>query len=395
MFPFLDLSIVNRPYADAINTAIRSIVATGPYIGGNVVKEFESNLSYFLARNGLNEEQAGEEKENPGSLPLPRVVGVSNGLDALRLILRAYIEIGRINHGDEVIVPANTYIASVLAITDAGLVPVLAEPSPLTLNLDTARLERYLTPRTRVVMPVHLYGRVCWDDNLKKFARENNLLVVEDNAQGIGAVAATDGLNGCRSAGALGHAGAFSFYPTKNLGAMGDAGAVATFDPELATAVRALANYGCDSRYHNIYEGFNCRLDPIQAAVLNVKLPDLNHVNAQRRLLADIYRENIQSPYITLPAPTDTPLEHVYHQFIILASNRQRLLRYMTEHGIGHDIHYPTAPHRQPCYQRLNADHSKLKITDELSSKVVSIPISSCTSENDALEIAKLLSQFQ
>lgn len=372
-YTFLDLGKVNAPYMNRIEDALLRVARSGRYVGGPEVEALETNLAR-LEGEGLH------------------AVGLSNGLDALRLTLRAWVVMGKLKEGDEVIVPANTYVASVLAIVDAGLTPVLAEPSEQTLNLDTARLNEYLTPRTRAVMPVHLYGRVCWDDDLKRFAEDNGLLILEDNAQAIGAIATVDGLNGSRVTGALGHAGAFSFYPTKNLGALGDAGAVVTPDSELASTVRALANYGSDRRYHNIYAGFNCRLDPVQAAVLNAKFPNLELENLRRRAVAEIYRTQITNPAIILPIDNTPGKDHVFHQFVVRVKNRDSFLRYLEENGIGYDIHYAVPAHLQPCFATL--PHAPLPITEKLASEIVSLPISSCTSPTDAAEIASILNRF-
>ena len=251
-YPFLDLATVNAPYADELRRAALRVVDSGRYIGGCEVEAFEA----ALARN----------------TGVPYAVGVSNGLDALRLIFRACIELGRLRLGDGVIVPANTYIASVLAVTDCGLTPVFVEPDERTLNLDTSLVEKALDENVKAILTVHLYGRACYDSTLADVARRYGLIVVEDNAQAIGADASVASPAGTYRTGSLGDAAAFSFYPTKNVGALGDAGAVTTRDPEIANVVRALANYGSDRRYHNIYEGFNCRLDPILAAFLNIKL---------------------------------------------------------------------------------------------------------------------------
>lgn len=372
-YTFLDLGKVNAPYMNRIEDALLRVARSGRYVGGPEVEALETNL-VRLEGEGFH------------------AVGLSNGLDALRLTLRAWVVMGKLKEGDEVIVPANTYVASVLAIVDAGLTPVLAEPSVQTLNLDTARLNEYLTPRTRAVMPVHLYGRVCWDDDLKRFAEDNGLLILEDNAQAIGAIATVDGLNGSRVTGALGHAGAFSFYPTKNLGALGDAGAVVTPDAELASTVRALVNYGSDRRYHNIYAGFNCRLDPVQAAVLNAKFPNLELENLRRRAVAEIYRTQITNPAIILPIDNTPGKDHVFHQFVVRVKNRDSFLMYLEENGIGYDIHYAVPAHLQPCFATL--PHDPLPITEKLASEIVSLPISSCTSPTDAAEIASILNRF-
>ena len=367
-YPFLELGPVNAPYFGEINEAVRRVVESGRYIGGEECLKLEENLCRLTGAK--------------------YAVGVSNGLDALRLILRAWVINGDMQPGDEVIVPANTYIASVLAITDARLTPVVAEPSATTLNLDIDRLEALITPRTRAVMPVHLYGRVCWSEKLGDIARKYNLKVIEDNAQAIGAT--WQGV----STGNLGDAAAFSFYPTKNIGALGDAGAVTTSDARLAETVRALANYGAERRYHNIHAGFNCRLDPMQAAVLNVKLPHTSEENGLRRRLAAIYRSEIKNPLITLPeSPTD-PREHVYHQFVILCDERERLMAWLGENGVGCDIHYATPVHRQPCYADTLGRES-YPVAEQLADRVLSLPITRCTSPDDAHAIAAIINDFK
>lgn len=371
-YPFLELGTVNAPYFDEIEDAVRRVVRSGWYIGGKEVESFEAALC--------------------GLTGAPYSVGVSNGLDALRLILRGYIEIGDMAPGDEVIVPANTYIASVLAISDAGLKPVLAEPDALTSNLDTSLLERYLTPRTRAVMPVHLYGRVCWDSRLKKFAVRNGLKVIEDNAQAIGAVSPESGLYGHSVTGALGDAAGFSFYPTKNVGAMGDAGAVTTHDARLAAAVRALANYGSDRRYHNLYKGFNCRLDPVQAAILKVKLAHVDEENAIRRGIAGVYVNGIVNRKVRLPQLVNG---HVFHQFVVHVDDRAAFTSHLDANAVGWDMHYATPPHRQPCYADLWHDGAlDLPVTEHLAETCVSLPITRCTSLSDAGEIAAIINEF-
>jgi dTDP-4-amino-4,6-dideoxygalactose transaminase len=322
----------------------------------------------------------------------PHAVGVTNGLDALRLIFRAYIELGRLHRGDEVIVPANTYVASILSVTDNGLVPVFVEPDPITLNLDTQRIEQAITPRTRAILPVHLYGRVCWDNTIADIARTHNLIVVEDNAQAIGAEANCDGLFGSRNTGALGHAGAFSFYPTKNIGALGDGGAVVTNDPALADAVRALRNYGSDRQYHNIYKGLNCRLDPMKAAVLTIKLRHLQEENQLRRDRAAIYNAQINNPAVQKPQflPDN---QHVWHQYIVRVDNRDHFRKYLLDNGVETAVHYATPPHRQPCYAEYS--HLSLPITDEIARTVVSLPITRTTSLADAATIAAIITGYK
>lgn len=372
--PFLDLHRLNAPYMERLQAAAARVVTSGRYIGGTEVDEFERRLA--------------------GYQNIPRVVGVSNGLDALRLILEGYKTLDRLRPGDEVIVPANTYIASILAITHAGLTPVAVEPSAETLNLDTGLIEQAITPRTRAIMTVHLYGRTCWDERLAEIARRHSLLVIEDNAQGIGAVSdGTPAIHGdSLKTGSLGDAAAFSFYPTKNLGALGDAGAVATHDAELAAAVRALANYGSDRRYHNIYQGFNCRLDPMQAAMLNVKLGTLDADNERRRKIVSLYTQLVNNEALKLciasPAATCN-----YHQFIVLSDRRDALRSHLESMGIGTDIHYATPPHMQPCYQGTYGD--SFPVTERLANSVLSLPIAPYLTDDEIATVADALNSFR
>lgn len=374
-YPFLSLGQINAPYMAQIKEAVDRVIDSGRYVGGE---------ECALLEGGLMQLTGGRY-----------AVGVSNGLDALRLILRAWVDRGDLSHGDEVIVAANTYIASVLAIIDAGLTPVLAPVDPLTLNLDTSRLAESLSERTRAVMPVHLYGRACWDEALADFVRCHGLLVIEDNAQAIGAVATVDGLSGSRITGGLGHAGAFSFYPTKNLGAMGDAGAVVTGDEDLANRVRALSNYGSDRRYHNIYIGANCRLDPVQAAVLNVKLPYLPRENDHRRVIAGVYDGMIVNPAVIKPLTGGDDM--VWHQYVVRCGERDALQKYLSEHGVATDIHYAVPPHRQPCMAGIafRSAGDALQQAEAIGATVLSLPVSSCTSVDDARAIAGIINKFE
>ncbi|MDE6270456.1 MAG: DegT/DnrJ/EryC1/StrS family aminotransferase [Muribaculaceae bacterium] len=372
-YTFLDLYEVNRPYLEAIGEAIQEVVASGRYIGGPRCEAFENKLARIT----------GTEY----------AVGVSNGLDALRLILRAYIELGRLTPGDEVLVAANTYIASVLAISDAGLKPVLVDADERTMNMSAEAARRAMGPRTRAVMPVHLYGRVCWDEKLKSLAEDNNLVVVEDNAQAIGARSVVAGVHeGKFNTGALGHAAAFSFYPTKNIGAMGDAGAVTTDDAELAATVRALANYGSNVRYHNIYKGYNSRLDPVQAAVLNAKLPYLDAVCAEREAVACAYLDAIVNPYVQLPLHAGDRTS-VWHQFVIRCDTRDDLREYLAANGVQTDINYPTPIHKQPCYEAEFAGQN-FPVAEQLCRTLLCLPVSSCTSTADAREIAAIINRY-
>lgn len=377
-YPFLDLATVNAPYLEELELAALRVVRSGRYIGGEEVDALEHRIA-DIART-------------------PHAVAVSNGLDALRLILRAYIEMGRLHPGDEVIVPANTYIASVLAISDAGLTPVLAEPDALTSNLDIHKASRLVGSRTRAIMPVHLYGRVCFSEELADIATRHNLLVIEDNAQAIGATSDVAGLYGTLATGGLGHAAGLSFYPTKNVGALGDAGIVTTHDPELAATVRALANYGADRRYHNLYCGFNCRMDSIQAAMLMVKLSHLDEENDYRRHIASVYCSAITNPDISLPAFTP---DCVFHQFVVHTPHREAFTAWLDANGIGWDMHYATPPHRQPCYMQPRLTNAPvlppdgLPVTERLADTCVSLPISRCTSPDDAHRIAEIINGFQ
>jgi dTDP-4-amino-4,6-dideoxygalactose transaminase len=370
-YPFLNLATVNEPYMNELVEASERVIRSGRYVGGPEVESFEQELA---ASNGSK-----------------YAVGVGNGLDALRLILRAYIELGYLHEGDEVIVPSNTYIATVLAISDNGLLPVFVEPDFATHNLDSSLIERSITARTKAIMTVHLYGRISFDDTLVDVAKRFGLLIIEDNAQAIGAVSAVAGINGSHVSGALGNAGAFSFYPTKNTGALGDAGAVTTDNPHLADAIRALRNYGSDCLYHNKYCGYNSRLDPIQAAMLRVKLSHIDEENNRRRAISAVYDANISNHKVVKPQYDSLP-SNVWHQYIVRVPNRSHFREYLLQNGVETAIHYPTPPHLQPCYRQYAKLH--LPIAEQLASEVVSLPISRCTSESDAAEIAQIINAY-
>lgn len=367
---FLDLASVNRKYATLLKSAAGIVIDSGRYIGGSEVNAFEQALARLCE--------------------VPYAIGVSNGLDALRLIFRAYILLGTLQRGDEVIVPANTYIASVLAITDAGLIPRFVDPDPLTHNLCGRTLREALTSRTKAILTVHLYGRIAWDSDMAELARLHHLLVIEDNAQAIGAKALTAGLYDTHGSGSLGQAAAISFYPTKNLGALGDAGAVVTHDARLAEAVRALSNYGADTQYHNIYRGFNCRLDPMQAAMLNAKLPYLDDEIRHRRMIAGKYLSEIKNPCVKLPERAMQ--ESVWHQFVVRVDDRVRFREYLRNHGIFTGVHYPVPVHKQPCY----ADYAKLHlpVSEMLAEQVTSLPINNAVSASDAAKIACIINGY-
>lgn len=372
-YKFLDLGVVNAPYASAIKNIMAEVVDSGRYIGGPAVEKFERDLRHSL------------------DVPDAYVVAVSTGLDALRLILRAYMEMGRLSPGDEVIVPSNTFIASVLAITDNGLVPRFVEPDTGTANLDSSLIERAITSRTKVLMPVHLYGRVAWDEDIKEIARRYNLIVVEDNAQAIGAKSTMKGLYGGSMAGDLGDAAGFSFYPTKNIGALGDAGAVMTRDAELARVVRALGNYGSEKQYHNIYAGLNCRMDPVQAAILSYKLGYLEEENGHRQRVAETYEREIANPAVIKPPFTNRG-DCVWHQYVVRVEDRDAFREYLIERGVETGIHYPVPPHRQQCYREYSS--LQLPVAERLAREVVSLPVSRCTSIEDAESIAKIINGY-
>lgn len=366
-YPFLDMRRLTAPYAEEMGEACSRVIASGRFLHGPETEAFERELA-----------------ESCGTA---HCVATSNGLDALRLCLRAWVETGRMRPGDEVIVAANTYVASVLAITDTGLVPVLVEPDEETMNIDPERAESAIGPRTRAIMEVHLYGTPARHSLLRETAARHGLLIIEDNAQAIGATTA----DGLRVTGSLGDAAAFSFYPTKNIGALGDAGAVTTGDADLAAAVRAIANYGSDRRYHNIYAGLNSRLDPVQAAVLKVKLPHLEEENALRRRNAAVYDREISNPAITKPLFADD-LSSVWHQYVVRTDNRDLFRQYLSENGVESDVLYPTAPFDQPCYAgRYNTD---CPIARRIAETVVSLPVSRCTTPGDASEIAAIINAY-
>ncbi|EIA10220.1 DegT/DnrJ/EryC1/StrS family aminotransferase [Flavobacterium frigoris] len=365
MIKFLDLQKINGQYAEELKKAAAEVIDSGWYLLGEQVKQFESSLEVF--QEGGN------------------AVAVANGLDALRLIFKAYIELGLMKQGDEVIVPANTYIASVLAITDNGLIPVLVEPDLSSYNLDLNLIENKITAKTKAIMVVHLYGRVCWGSELVALAEKHNLKIIEDNAQAIGAR-----FNGVRT-GNLGDAAGFSFYPGKNLGALGDAGAVVTKDVELAETVRTLANYGSSQKYVNRYQGLNSRMDEIQAAFLNVKLRYLEAETQGRRAIAAYYIANIKNSKIILPS-LDEVDGHVWHVFVIRCNKRDELQAYLQEHGIQTLIHYPIPLYKQECYSYMSA--ISLAITEQIHAQVLSLPISAVIDTDEILKVVAVLNAF-
>ena len=370
-YPFLDLALTNAPYIDELKAAANDVIESGRYLHGKQTELLEQEIAQLCQAQ--------------------HCVSVSNGLDALKLILRAYKEMGVMHDGDEVIVPANTYVASVLSISDNGLTPILCDISEDTMNMDTSLLDSLITSRTRAIMPVHLYGTPCWDNELVRVAREHDLRIIEDNAQAIGAVSNTAGLSGTFITGGLGDAAGISFYPTKNLGALGDGGAVVTSDDTLAATVRALANYGSDRRYHNIYQGYNCRLDEIQAAMLRVKLRYLENENSTRAAVARAYRDSINHPRVKAPLIFEG-IKQTWHQYVVRVEGRDDFRAYLEGQGIGSDIHYAVPPHLQPCYHDL--EHAPLPVTERLADEIVSLPIAHPITPDDALAIAEVINRY-
>lgn len=370
MIKFLDLQKINAQYADELKQAAADVIDSGWYLLGERVKLFEANLAAYVG--------------------VKHAIGVANGLDALRLILKAYIEMGVMHEGDEVIVPANTYIASILAISDNRLKPVLVEPDINSYNLDITLVEKHITPRTRAIMVVHLYGQTCWSEQLEALAQRYNLKIVEDNAQAIGA-----SCNG-KNTGTLGDAAGFSFYPGKNLGALGDSGAVTTNDDELARLVRLLANYGSAKKYLNEHRGLNSRLDEMQAAFLDIKLKHIDAENKRRREVAQYYMEHIKNPAIILPGTTagDGAIsdDHVFHLFVIRTANRDKLQAHLTENGVQTLIHYPIPPHKQQAYSYLS--NMELPLTEKIHHEVLSLPISPVILDEEIRYVVKTINSY-
>lgn len=370
MIPFLDLKAINAQYRDKLLAACTQVIDSGWYISGKEVEDFERKFADYCGTQ--------------------YAIGVANGLDALILTLRAWKELGRLNEGDEVIVPSNTYIASILAISQNNLKPVLVEPDIHTFNIDTKKIEAAITTKTKAILPVHLYGQLAAMPEIMVIAKKYNLLVLEDSAQAHGAE--IDG----KKAGSWGDASGFSFYPGKNLGALGDAGAITTNDAELAHMLKAIRNYGSHEKYKNLVPGVNSRLDEIQAAILNVKLKFLDQENQYRRHIADLYLKEIQNSAIELPftninAETDT--QHVWHLFVIRTQHREQLQKHLAEHGVQTLIHYPIPPHKQQAYQEWN--NFSLPISEQIHAEVLSLPIGPTLSIDEAKQVVQLCNGFQ
>lgn len=363
--PYLDLKRNGNLHASEINEAVLRVAGSGYYLLGKETAAFEEEYAQYIGTRFA--------------------VGCGNGLDALYLILRAYMELGIIRPDDEVIVPSNTYIATILAISRAGLTPVLAEPDPVTCQISPDAVTKAITPRTRAVMIVHLYGRCAWTPGIGDICREHGLLLIEDNAQAHGCIC-----DGHRT-GSLGNAAAHSFYPTKNLGALGDGGAVTTDNPALASTVRALGNYGSARKYVFKYKGVNSRLDEIQAAILRVKLRYLDEDNARRQRLAGIYRNEITNPAVAL-SPEAPEGENVYHIFPVFSSRRDELQQYLLQNGIQTMIHYPLPPHRQECYAEWRGQ--SYPVSERLHATELSLPLCPALSDTEVLSIARAINSW-
>lgn len=389
MIKFLDLKAVNAAYAPEIEEALLRVARSGWYLRGEETRRFEEAYARYIGCR--------------------HAIGCGNGLDALRLIFRAYMELGELHEGDEVIVPANTYIASILAITDNQLKPVLVEPDRETLQIDDSLIEQAITPKTRAIMIVHLYGRCAYTDRIGHLCQKHNLLLVEDNAQAHGckafslplprrgdsgiATPSSPSLEGVgKVTGSLGHAAGHSFYPGKNLGALGDGGCVTTDDDELAGVIRALGNYGSEEKYVFKYAGYNSRLDELQAAVLAVKLAHLNEANRRRATIAELYYKGIDNPLVRLPRYVVAE-SNVYHLFPIFCEERDRLQQYLKEQGIETLIHYPIAPHQQECYREYA--HLSLPITEEIHRTELSLPIGPTMTLDEAQRVVEAVNGFR
>lgn len=367
---FLDLKAINDSFEPELSEAVKRVIDSGWYLLGKENEAFEQGYASYIGTK--------------------HCIGVANGLDALRLILKAYIEMGIMQVGDEVIVPANTYIASILTITDNRLVPVLVEPDINSFNIDPSLIEAKITKRTKAIMIVHLYGQNAMNAEIQSLVDKYNLKLIEDNAQATGC------FYGEKRTGSLGDAAGHSFYPGKNLGALGDGGAVTTNDEKLATVIRALANYGSSKKYVNEFQGLNSRLDEIQAAVLRVKLKRLDVDNQRRREIAQYYCKNIINANIILPSfslSVSQSHSHIWHLFVIRTPQRDQLQQYLTENGIQTLIHYPIPPHKQLAYKEWN--DFNFPITEKIHNEVLSLPISPMMTDEEVKIVIDLLNKLQ
>lgn len=361
MIKFLDLKKINNRYREEIASRIKDILDKGWYLQGEENENFTKNFANFCGTKFA--------------------LGVANGLDALNLIIKAY----GFGNGDEIIVPANTYIATILAISENGCIPILVEPDIKTYNINPDSIEEKITSKTKAIMVVHLYGQAVQMEKIWKIAKKYNLKIIEDSAQAHGAIYQEN------RTGNLGDASGFSFYPGKNLGCIGDGGAVTTNDEELFNKIKAIANYGSDRKYHHIYKGVNSRLDEIQAAVLDVKLKHLDSDNNKRREISKYYRENIKNSKIILPDTYDEK-SHVWHIFAVRTQNRDEFQKYLTEKGIQTIIHYPTPPHKQGAYKEWN--NLSFPITEEIHNTILSLPISPVMTDSEIEKVVEVVNEY-
>lgn len=366
MIKFLDLQQINAPYARDFERQLKAVIDNGWYILGDHVKQFEADFAAYCGTRYC--------------------IGVGNGLDALVLIFKGYIKMGRLQKGDEVLVAANTYIASILAILQADLVPVLVEPQLDSYNIDPDLVIANISSKTKAILAVHLYGQLADMQSLNRIAKQHGLIVVEDAAQAHGACNAQGIM-----AGNLSDAAGFSFYPGKNLGALGDAGAVTTNDEALAKMIASLRNYGSEKKYYNDHIGYNSRLDELQAAFLSVKLPHLNSENERRKLIANRYLSEISNPRIVLPKYNGGN-DHNFHLFVVLTDDRNALQQYLTDNGIQALIHYPIPPHQQKAMHQWN--NLSFPITERIHREILSLPMSPVLTESETDQIIKILNQF-
>lgn len=361
MIKFLDLKKINNRYREEIDSRIKNILDKGWYLQGEENENFTKNFANFCGTKFA--------------------LGVANGLDALNLIIKAY----GFGNGDEIIVPANTYIATILAISENGCIPILVEPDIKTYNINPDSIEEKITSKTKAIMVVHLYGQAVQMEKIWKIAKKYNLKIIEDSAQAHGAIYQEN------RTGNLGDASGFSFYPGKNLGCMGDGGAVTTNDEELFNKIKAIANYGSDRKYHHIYKGVNSRLDEIQAAILDVKLKHLDSDNNKRREISKYYRENIKNSKLILPETYDEK-SHVWHIFAVRTKNRDEFQKYLTEKGIQTIIHYPTPPHKQGAYKEWN--NLSFPITEEIHNTILSLPISPVMTDSEIEKVVEVVNEY-
>ncbi len=364
--PFLNLYSINKPFHPEFKVALDSLLESGWYLNGKNCSRFEKEFSDYCG--------------------VEHCVGVANGLDGLKLVLMAWKEQGFIKPGDEVILPSNTFVATVLAVSQVGMVPVFAEPSLCSNNLSLESIQEVVSSKTKVIIPVHLYGRLCPMLEIMEYARKEGMLVLEDSAQAHGA-----SING-QKAGSFGDAGSFSFYPGKNLGALGDAGAITTNNTRLAKLIRAIANYGSDKKYVHNYKGINSRLDEVQAAFLSIKLKNLHYEIANRQKIADLYLQSITNEHIEIPEAPKNNLEHVWHLFVITTKYRNALKDHLANCGIETIIHYPTPPHKQAAYMEYS--QISLPIAEMLSNRVLSIPNSHVLTAGEQEYIINSINSF-